>query len=119
MLWVSVTPLDGDLALASHWVVMDDHIGIIAMSTLALCMVGIIAHQIWSYKTGRFKPNEPEPGTKQVSRKWIVACVVIWLIVAIPLLNMLYPEFSQSETRSSSPYHPVQYDKCVRVAKRA
>jgi len=74
---------------------MDDHIGIIAMSTLALCMVGIIAHQIWSYKTGRFKPNEPEPGTKQVSRKWIVACVVIWLIVAIPLLNMLYPEFSQ------------------------
>ena len=65
------------------------------MSTLALCMVGIIAHQIWSYKTGRIEPNEPEPGTKQVSLKWIVACVVIWLIVAIPLLNMLYPEFSQ------------------------
>ena len=81
--------------MAAHWVVMDDHIGIIAISTAALCMVGLIAHTIWSYKTGRIEPNEPEPGTKQVSLKWIVACVVIWLIVAIPLLNMLYPEFSQ------------------------
>ena len=74
---------------------MDDHIGIIAMSTLALCTVVIIAYIIWSYKSGRIEPNEPEPGTKQVSLKWIVACVVIWLIVAIPLLNMVYPEFSQ------------------------
>ena len=74
---------------------MDAHIGFIVMSTLALCMVGGIAYTIWSYKTGRIEPNEPEPGTKQVSLKWIVACVVIWLIVAIPLLNMLYPEFSQ------------------------
>ena len=39
MLWVSVTPLDRELALASHWVVMWEIIGAIGVPVV---IVGII-----------------------------------------------------------------------------
>ena len=73
---------------------MDDQIGPIAMSVLALCVVGLITFQIWSHKTGRIKPRKPKPGSIIIKPGWIVACVVVWLIVAIPLINMYLPEIT-------------------------
>ena len=73
---------------------MDDQIGPIAMSVLALCVVGLITFQIWSHKTGRIKPRKPKPGSITIKPGWIVACVVVWLIVAIPLINMYLPEIT-------------------------
>ena len=69
---------------------MDDQIGPIAMSVLALCVVGMITFQIWSHKTGRITPK----GGKRMKPRVALGCVVVWLIVAIPLINMYLPEIT-------------------------
>ena len=67
---------------------MDDQIGLVAMSVLALCVVGLITFQIWSHKTGRITPK----GGGRMKPRVALGCVVVWIIVATPLINMFLPE---------------------------
>ncbi len=63
MLWVRVTPLDGELAVASHWVVM------LAMTTgeiigtiiFAIGFIAFIAYY-WN-KKGEHPPGSGSPGS--------------------------------------------------------
>jgi len=66
---------------------MDDHIGIIAPAAIALAIVSLIALQIRAHITGRIRPKLP----RRMKPRVALGCVVVWIIVAIPLINMFLP----------------------------